>query len=210
MLNNLIQNTNKKHKTSNMQSKFFAAAAIASGAAALKLDAPTNTLAQSVAQECHGTYAYQCIEEKVVKSLDTMSGRVQAQKEACLVKADDLREDIVDSVHNLRWSMEKDLRDLRENMTAVLNARLDQAQEAIEGAAATANENMHNEADARIHGTSDISALRIKAEGDIKKLYYRDTNGEENAEDLKAAIRDRMDEFAAAYDGAAFEDFADA
>ena len=139
-----------------------------------------------------------------------MSGRVQEQKESCLVTADDLREDIVEGVQEMRAGLEKGLRDLRESLTGALNDRLDQAQDAIEGAAATANENMRNEADARINGTSDISQLRIDAEGDIKKLYYRDTNGEENAEDLKAAIRDRMDEFAASYEGAAFEDFADA
>jgi hypothetical protein len=194
-----------------MQSKLFAAAAVATGAAALKLEAPTNTLAQSIAQECHGTYAYQCIEEKVEKTLSTMSGRVQEQKESCIVTADDLREDIVEGVQAMRADLEKNLLwDMREALTEALNARLDQAQEAIEAAAATANAHMRAEADARIHDTSDISALRIRAQNDIKKLYYRDGNGEEQAETLKAQIRERMDEFAESYEGAAFEDFADA
>ena len=123
-----------------MNSKLFAAAAVATGAAALKLEAPTNTLAQSIAQECHGTYAYQCIEEKVEKTLDTMSGRVQEQKESCIVKADDLREDIVEGVQALRADLEKNLLwDERERSTELLNARLDQAQEAIEAATAAAN-----------------------------------------------------------------------
>ena len=95
MLNNLIQNTTK-HKTSNMQSKFFAAAAIASGAAALKLEAPTNTLAQSVAEECHGTYAYQCIEQKVDHALGEMVKDVDNRKQECILTAEDMREDIVE------------------------------------------------------------------------------------------------------------------
>ena len=193
-----------------MQNKLFTAAAVATGAAALKLEAPTNTLAQRNAQACHGTYAYQCIEEKVENTLDEMSGRVQEQKESCIVTADDLREDIVEGVQAMRAALEKNLLwDEREKLTMELNARLDQAIAAIEEAASTANANMRAEANARLNDNSDISLLRIRAQNDIKKLYYRDGNGEEQAEALKAQIRERMEEFAAAYDGTTFEDFAD-
>ena len=54
-----------------MQTKFIAAAAVATSTAALKLATPaTNVLAQTqelaltsgIDTECHGTYAYQCMQ----------------------------------------------------------------------------------------------------------------------------------------------------
>ena len=177
--------------------KSLLAATIAIGASALKLEAaPTNTLAQSGkgANECHGTYAYQCIEEKVEESLSTMSGRIQAQKESCLKIADAQKDASIEAVQKLRYELEKNLLwDMRENQTEALNNRLDEAMATIENAASTANYNMTFEAHGRINDTSDISGIRIRAQNDIKKLYYRDGNGDEGAEGLKAEIRAVMD-----------------
>ena len=82
-----------------MQSKMIAAAAIASSVNAMRLTAPTTNLAQSPSyNECHGTYAYQCIEQKVTDTLGHMTGEVQTHKEDCIVTADDLREEIADAI----------------------------------------------------------------------------------------------------------------
>jgi hypothetical protein len=194
-----------------MQKSLFAAA-IATGASALKLEANTNTLAQSAGNnECHGTYAYQCIEEKVEASQAAMSGRIEAQKQECLSVAEAQKDGAIERVQRLRYELEKNLLwDMRENQTEALNNRLDEALAAIENAAATAEANMRAEADGRINDTSDISGIRIRAQNDIKKLYYRDGNGDEGAEGLKAQIREVMDQFAADSQGASFADFAGA
>jgi hypothetical protein len=172
-----------------MQKSLFAAA-IATGASALKLEANTNTLAQSAGNnECHGTYAYQCIEEKVEASQAAMSGRIEAQKQECLSVAEAQKDGAIERVQRLRYELEKNLLwDMRENQTEALNNRLDEALAAIENAAATAEANMRAEADGRINDTSDISGIRIRAQNDIKKLYYRDGNVDEGAEGLKAQI----------------------
>jgi hypothetical protein len=198
-----------------MQSKLFAVAAVASGAAALKLDAPTNTLAQSIEQECHGTYAYQCIQEKVDKSLGSMVKEVADQRDHCLDFADDLRQTMLESTQALRYQLEKHiLWDLREGLTEALAARLDLAQDNIWAATDKANYNMRVEADARIANTSDISLVRIRAQDDIKNMYYQDDNGDKDSEALKAQIRERMEEFGEAYLGThpngKFASFADA
>ena len=192
-----------------MQKSLFAAA-IATGANALKLEAPTNTLAQgATGAECHGTYAYQCLEEKVESAQDTLSGRVQATKDHCIDLADELRESIVEGIQSLRYDLTRSLEDMRRMSTEDLNDALDASIAAIEAAADTANANNRQEAAARLDGTSSVSLIRKRAQDDIKKLYYRDGNGEENAEDLKAQIREVMDAFAEALVGNSFGDFSD-
>jgi len=180
-----------------MQKSLFAAA-IATGAQALKLEAPTSTLAQSkpAALECHGVYAYQCIEEKVEHAQDTLSGRVQATKDHCVDLASELRESILEGIQSMRYDLTKSLEDMRRMSTEDLNDALDASIAAIHSAAKAANANNRQEAADRLSGESAISVLRKRAQDDIKKLYYRDGNGVENSEELKAAIRAIMDTFA--------------
>ena len=103
------------------------AATIFSSATAMKLAAPTANLAQTsshpkAATECHGTYAYQCIEEKVEKTLGAMTEEVANHKEQCEVKAEDLREEIVSMISMQRADLERGLRDLRESLGDALKA----------------------------------------------------------------------------------------
>ena len=191
-----------------MMNKTLAAAALAVSANALKLEKPTTTLAQSVGVECHHTYTYECIEEKVMKAHDDMAGEVATIKADCLNAASETAEQSLEDIQALKYDLEINvLWDMRHTMTANLNARLDEVIAAIEEAAATANANNRTEADARINGASEISVLRKRAEADVKKLYYRDGEGTENAEDLKAAIRAVLEEFDLALAGNTFADF---
>ena len=72
----LVNNFFKNFPTLTMQSKIIAAA-VASTAAAIKLEAPTTMLAQAkplsadagVDTDCHGTYMYQCMQKKVDDAL---------------------------------------------------------------------------------------------------------------------------------------------
>ena len=103
---------------------------------------------------------------------------------------------------------------MRRMSTEDLNDALDASIAAIENATSTANDNSRQEAADRLSGDSSIAIARKRAQDDIKKLYYRDGNGAENAEDLKAAIRAVLDEFEAALEDPAlagsFDDFATA
>ena len=194
-----------------MQSKMIAAAAIASSVNAMRLASPTTTLAQNSSYtECHGTYAYQCIEEKVEATLGHMTGEVQTHKEDCIVTANDLREEIVDAIADLRKSLEDGLEDLREEQEDALNAKLDEATNKIEDAAETAVQNLCDEADARVNGTSEAALERKVVEGEIKKIYYEDA-GPHSAYDQKDAIKKKVEEYEAFVnqEGRDFQAYAD-
>lgn len=89
--------------------KQIIAATIATSAAALQLQSPAPTmLAQAPAYaECHGTYAYQCIEEKVETALGEMVKDVDNRKKECILTADEMREDIVEEAQNTRFALER-------------------------------------------------------------------------------------------------------
>ena len=102
-----------------MQTKFIAAAAVATSAAALKLGTPsTNVLAQTqekaltsgIDTECHGTYAYQCMQTKVDKTLGALTDGVSQKRDERVKAANDFREESVealqDLISNLRWSLQ--------------------------------------------------------------------------------------------------------
>ena len=179
-----------------MQNKLLAAAALASSATALKIQAPTTTLAQDTAYtECHGTYAYQCIEEKVEKSLGTMTADVEAQKDQCLVVAKDTRQEIVEEVEDLRAQLERSLGDLRRAQIDDLNDRLDAAVDAIEAAVDKAVQELCDQLEANQNGTSPAAIERKRVQGEIKKVYYGDGNGAYGANDLKNKIAKKVDDF---------------
>ena len=81
-------------------------AALATSATALKLVTQTTTLAQGANNPtCHGTYAYECIEEKVKTTLTDMTNDVQSHKDDCLESANDYRETLVDEIKDLKNSL---------------------------------------------------------------------------------------------------------
>jgi len=156
-----------------MQKKLITAAALATSTTALRLEAPKTTLAQDAGYaNCHGTYAHQCIEEKVDKTLANMTADVQTHKDECVVTANDIREDIVDGVQDLRNALENQLADMRAADTAALEDKLESATNAINDALAEASAAIQEECDARVDGTSDVSVERKRIEGEIKKIYY--------------------------------------
>ena len=84
-----------------MQTKLIAAA-IATTAASIKLEAPTNVLAQTMDKagraqvagidtECHGTYAFQCMQTKVDQTLGALTDGVDADRDASVKAARDQR-----------------------------------------------------------------------------------------------------------------------
>ena len=120
-----------------MQNKIIAAT-IASSAAALQLQSPAPTmLAQDKSSgytECHGTYAYQCIEEKVDTALGEMVKDVDTRKQECIVTAGDMREDIVQEAQDLRYTLERQLEEMRYSSTEAIRARMQAAKQAVEDA----------------------------------------------------------------------------
>ena len=118
-----------------MMNKTLAAAALAASANALKLDKPTTTLAQAAGNECHHTYTYQCIEEKVMAAHDSLTGEVADIKADCLKQAGDAAEQSLEDIQALRYDLETNLLgDLRETLTNQLNDRLDEVIAAVEEA----------------------------------------------------------------------------
>lgn len=189
----------------------IAAAAIASSVNAMRLASPTTNLAQNTSYtECHGTYAYQCIEQKVNDTLGHMTGEVQTHKDDCIVTANDLREEIVEAIQDLRKNLEDGLEDLRETQEAALNAKLDSATDKIEGAAETAVQNLCDEAEGRVNGTSAAALERKVVEGEIKKIYYEDA-GPHSANDQKDAIKKLVEDFQefVSMEGTSYQAYAD-
>ena len=118
-----------------MQNKIIAAT-IASSAAALQLQSPAPTmLAQDKSHaECHGTYAYQCIEEKVDTALGEMVKDVDTRKQECIVTAGDMREDIVQEAQDLRYTLERQLEEMRYSSTEAIRARMQAGKQTVEDA----------------------------------------------------------------------------
>ena len=93
-----------------MQTKLIAAA-IATTAASIKIAAPT-TLAQTqdkgqaavagIDTECHGTYAYQCMQTKVDQTLGALTEGVDQDRDASVKAARDQRQSMVEALQDLR------------------------------------------------------------------------------------------------------------
>ena len=88
-----------------MQTKLIAAA-IATTAASIKLEAPTTTLAQTMDKagqaktagidtECHGTYAFQCMQARVDQTLGALTDGVDQDRDASVKAARDQRQSMV-------------------------------------------------------------------------------------------------------------------
>ena len=92
-------------------------ATLATTAAAIKLEAPTTLLAQTmdksgeaqvagVDTECHGTYAYQCMQTKVDNTLGALTDGVDADRDASVKAANDMRVAMIEGLQDLRSQME--------------------------------------------------------------------------------------------------------
>ena len=99
-----------------MQRKIIAAA-VASTAAAIKLQSPTTMLAQAkpldpaagIDTDCHGTYAYQCMEKKVNDALGFLANDVDDRRNLSLLEARNAKDDMVKSIEDLRYELENAL-----------------------------------------------------------------------------------------------------
>ena len=105
-----------------MQSKIIAAA-VASTAAAIKLEAPTTTLAQAkpldpvagVETDCHGTYMYQCMQTKVDQALGYLVRDTDDRRNLSVREANDTRVDMVHAIEDLRSMLEMGLAQTRKD-----------------------------------------------------------------------------------------------
>ena len=79
-----------------MQLRLFAAAVVASTAAAVE--------AESVTHPCHA--GYDCLEYKVTDALDHLLDEANDDKNECLDAAYDLREELIDTIRNLREELQ--------------------------------------------------------------------------------------------------------
>ena len=86
-----------------MQSKLkgLAAAAVISSTSAIQLE--TTTSLQAIGStECHGTYAYQCIKEKVTKAFEHMTGDCEKEAKEFINEVNAFREDTLRETMTLR------------------------------------------------------------------------------------------------------------
>jgi hypothetical protein len=177
----------------------IAAAALATSATAMKLANNTTNMAQTQSVgDCHGTYAYQCIEAKVTDSLGRMTAEVQDHKEDCIVSANDLREEIVTAIFDLRDALEDAIDDQREADHDANQAKFRDATKNIEDATAATVQNLCDEAEARVYDHSEISLARQEVEGEIKKIYFEDHSADPYGQ--KEAIKALVEAFAAKVD----------
>ena len=175
-----------------MQNKILVAAAAATSATALQLEAsPTTNLAQSNYTVCHGTYAYQCIEEKVVNVLKHMTDDVKDHKQDCLDSANQIREEILEGVQELRDDYEEGMADLRDAQQEALGLHLQSASIAITAATEGASQAISSEAEAIVSGESDVSKERKNVMNQIKKLYYEESSSY-NPYELKEKIAKKV------------------
>jgi hypothetical protein len=158
-----------------MNSKLLVAtAAIATSAAAIKIDGAKTTLAQSndtgaAYAACHGTYAYQCIQEKVDVALDHMIQDLENIKQNCILTASELKGEIVDGVRDLRLHYQVALGEARAAAEQRLYEKLASATAAINAQLAISIELITNSAG---DVTTTATSNREEIQNEIKKLYY--------------------------------------
>ena len=186
-----------------MQTKFIAAAAVATSAAALKLGTPsTNVLAQTqekaltsgIDTECHGTYAYQCMQTKVDKTLGALTDGVSQKRDERVKAANDFREESVealqDLISNLRWSLQTQRKESELTVRGVMKTALGKIEDTLKALTA--------DLELQAAGDSVIAIERQRVEGLIKDVYYADEQqyADQGREGKKAAIRALVQEFA--------------
>ena len=188
-----------------MQTKLIAAA-IATTAASIKLEAPTTLLAQvqdksgqaqvaGVDTECHGTYAYQCMQTKVDQTLGALTDGVDADRDASVKAANDQREAMVEGLQDLRHDLERLMAGVRKEQELGVRAQMKASIKTIEDTLALLVEDLR----LQVQGDSPIAAERKRLEGLIKDIYYADeqTLKLQGREGKKAQIKALLDGFIA-------------
>ena len=188
-----------------MQTKLIAAA-IATTAASIKLEAPTTLLAQvqdksgqaqvaGVDTECHGTYAYQCMQTKVDQTLGALTDGVDADRDASVKAANDQREAMVEGLQDLRHDLERLMAGVRKEQELGVRAQMKASIKTIEDTLAALVEDLR----LQVQGDSPIALERKRLEGLIKNIYYADEQTEVNQgrEGKKAQIKALLDGFIA-------------
>ena len=185
-----------------MQSKIIAAA-VASTAAAIKLEAPTTMLAQAkpldaaagVSTDCHGTYMYQCMQKKVDDALGFLVRDVQDRANLSVKEANDTRVDMVHAIEDLRYMLEMGLAQNRKAGESSARAQMRGGMDRIEARLAHHVESLR----LQVQTDSPIAIRRKELEGDIKDIYYSDEQQLklQGREDKKAAIKALLEGFIA-------------
>ena len=185
-----------------MQSKIIAAA-VASTAAAIKLEAPTTMLAQAkpldpvagVNTDCHGTYMYQCMQEKVDQALGYLVRDVDDRRNLSVKEANDTRVDMVHAIQDLRYMLEMGLAQTRKDGESTARAQMRGGMDRIDARLAAHIESLRHQ----VQKDSPIAIRRKELEGDIKDIYYSDEQHLklQGREPKKAAIKALLDAFIA-------------
>ena len=185
-----------------MQSKIIAAA-VASTAAAIKLEAPTTMLAQAkpldaaagVDTDCHGTYMYQCMQKKVDDALGFLVADVQDRANLSTLEARNTRVDMVHAIEDLRSMLEMGLAANRKAGETAAFEQMRGGMQRIEDRLAAHVESLR----LQVQTDSPIALRRKELEGDIKDIYYSDEQQLklQGREDKKAAIKALLEGFIA-------------
>ena len=101
---------------------------------------------------------------------------------------------MLEGIQDLRESLMDEMSSQKADLISSLTSQLNEAKDAIENAAAAANQAICDEADARVDGTSALSLERIAVQNAIKKLYYEDNNSYSPYE-LKEKIAKKVHDF---------------
>ena len=181
-------------------------ATLATTAAAIKLEAPTTLLAQAmdksgeaqvagVETECHGTYAYQCMQTKVDNTLGALTDGVDADRDASVKAANDMRVAMIEGLQDLRSQMEWRMSANRKAGEQAVRAQMKSSIQTIEDRLAY----LVNDLRLQVQGDSPIAVERKRLEGLIKNIYYADeqTLKLQGREGKKAQIKALLDGFIA-------------
>ena len=181
-------------------------ATLATTAAAIKLEAPTTLLAQAMDKsgeaqvagintECHGTYAYQCMQTKVDQTLGALTDGVDADRDASVKAANDMRVAMIEGLQDLRSQMEWRMSANRKAGEQAVRAQMKSSIQTIEDRLAY----LVNDLRLQVQGDSPIAVERKRLEGLIKNIYYADeqTLKLQGREGKKAQIKALLDGFIA-------------
>ena len=145
--------------------------------------------------ECHGTYAYQCMQTKVDNTLGALTDGVDADRNASVKAANDMRVDMIHGLQDLRASLEWRMQQNRKAGEAAVRAQMNSSIQTIEDRLAY----LINDLRLQVQGDSPIALERKRLEGLIKNIYYADEQiyKNQNREGKKAEIKALLDGFIA-------------
>ena len=185
-----------------MQSKIIAAA-VASTAAAIKLEAPTTMLAQAkplaasagVDTDCHGTYMYQCMQKKVDDALGFLTNDAQDRANLKLLEARNTKDQMVHDIQDLRNMLEMGLAANRKAGETAAYEQMRGGMQRIEDRLAAHVASLRHQ----VLSDSPRALRRKEMESLIKNIYYSDEQELKLAgrEPKKAAIKALLEQYIA-------------